>query len=176
MPRMSRRIWWIIGLISATLGWTVGGLFGTFLPRLALAVAATGSAFGLLLGSIRVAVIAAAAASAGAVIFWTTGSRVLSPLIAWPIAALCIGLVGTACLRSVRARIGMTLLSPVLGLLGFSGGVAIIGMAGLAFDNSVVLGEFMIGGAAGFGLVVVDGLLNATRRDRQKSEMPERIG
>ena len=176
MPRMSRRTWWLIGFLSATLGWAVGGLFGTFLPRLVMAVAATGASFGLLLGSMRITIIAAVAAAAGGVTFWTIGSRAFSPLIAWPMAALCIGLAGSVHLRSNRSRIEMALLSPILGLLGFGGGVAVVGLAGLVFSDSVVLGEFMIGGAAGFGLAVVDGLLNMIGKDRRQSAVLERSG
>ncbi len=176
MPRMSRRSWWLIGFLSAMLGWVMGGLFGAFLPRLILAAAATGASVGLLLGSARITGIAAVAAAAGSVTFWTIGSRAFSPLLAWPMAALCIGLAGSVQLRSARSRIEMALLSPILGLLGFGGGVAIVGLAGLILDNPVVLGEFMIGGAAGFGLVVVDGLLNAVRKDMRESAVLERIG
>jgi hypothetical protein len=76
--------WSLVGLITATVGRLVGGLFGSFWPQTVVAATAAGAAFGSLVGRPRLIVTAVAAAAAVSAPAFYLGRFTVSLLLGWP--------------------------------------------------------------------------------------------
>lgn len=164
MRRLTFIVWALVGLAAAAVGWALGGVAGGFWPRTVLAAAFAAGALGLLMGRARFAVglgfLVAAAAAAG----YLLGTKVFSPVIAWPIAGLVMGVAASSLVARLRSKIILIVLAPTLAMLGF-----ILGAAGVALYGTIVAkdgriaSEFMMAGAAGFGLLAL-GFFGIVRR------------
>ncbi len=164
MRWLSILLWSLVGLISASVGCLAGGLLGSFWPQTVIATTAAGAAFGFLIGRQRLVVLAAAAAATVSFLAFYLGTFTVSPLLAWPLAGLAIGLAALPALPSRRAKIGAVVSAPILAGVGFACGSALVAFAGLSLDNSQWVARFMLGGAAGFGFLVLAGMRIATWR------------
>lgn len=150
-------LWLVAGLLFSALGWTAGGFLGSWAPRTVCAVAATALALGLLnrrpgvalVGAVIVAVVSLAAVRIGESFF--------SPLLAWPVAGLVIGVMGAFAFRRRRARIAFIVSAPFLGSIGFLAGMIGTVLAAMGLEDSRVLAQFMLGGAGGFGFLLLAG-------------------
>ncbi|RPI23028.1 MAG: hypothetical protein EHM61_20760 [Acidobacteria bacterium] len=157
-------IWSIVGFLSGILGCSVGGLVGSFWPQTVLAAAASAAVFGLLIRQWRLAIIAGAVAAAITAAAFPLGALTVTPLLAWPVAGLGIGLVAFFVLRTSGAKVVVLLLTPVLAGIGFGGGAALLAFIGMMLNDSELVAHFMLGGAAGFGFLVLGGLRVVTWR------------
>jgi hypothetical protein len=155
MKRLHGVIWSLLGLLAAGVGWTAGGLVGSNMGRTVFAATLTAVALGLLARRPRVALLAGLATATAASLAFFVGRTTITPLIAWPVAGLVIGLGSLALLRRPRARVAAVVATPLLGLLGFVLGVIVTAFAGMAANDPVLAGQFLWGGAAGFGLLTV---------------------
>ncbi len=156
-------LWALAGLGFSTLGWIGGGFLGSWAPRTACAVGATAIALGLLNrqpGAALVGAVSAAIVSLAAV---QIGESFFSPLLAWPVAALVIGVVGAFAFRRRRARIAFIVGAPLLGSGGFLAGMLATLLAAMVLNDSRVSAQIMLGGAAGFGLLLMAGAAIAGR-------------
>jgi hypothetical protein len=99
--------------------------------------------------------LAGLATAVAASLAFFIGRTWITPLIAWPVAGLAIGLTSLALLKRTRARIVTVVATPLLGSLGFVLGMVGTIFAGLAANNAIVVGQFLWGGAAGFGLLTL---------------------
>jgi hypothetical protein len=151
MQRLGVTSWGLVGLAAAMLGWALGGLAGSFPPRIAGAVLLTAVACGLLLGRGGAIWIGAPVTALVAGLAYRGGSFVASPLLAWPAAALAIGLWAAAGVEGWRPRVGLAALPPALGTLGFVLGLVAVVFAGMSLDSGRCVAQLMLGGAAGFG-------------------------
>ena len=150
--------WGALGLLAGSLGWYLGGLLGSFLPRSALAAALTAAAFGLLLRRAAFALLAAGLVGAVSIAAYLAGSHSISPMLSWPAAALALGALGARTLVRARARVAAVVLLPLLASAGFVAGLAVVATIGMALDEARIVEELMLGGAAGFGLMSLGAL------------------
>ncbi len=153
----------LAGLGFPALGWFAGGFLGAWAPRTACAVAATAIALGLLnrqRGAALVGAVSAAIVSLAAV---RIGESFFSPLLAWPIAALVIGVVGAFTFRRPRAKIAFIIGAPLLGSVGVVVGMLATFLAAMGLNDARVAAQTMLGGAAGFGLLLMAGAAIAGR-------------
>ena len=158
-PYTGRRIWLSIGcaLAFSALGWMAGGLLGSWAPRTACAVAAVALVLGwlnrqpgaALAGAVGAAIVSLAAA-------WIGGSF-FSPMLAWPLGGLAIGVMGALAFHRRRARITFIVAAPLLGAIGFLAGLLATMLVALWLNDSRVSGQIFLGGAAGFGLLLMAG-------------------
>lgn len=157
MRRFSFLAWLVLPPVTSALGWILGGLFGSYLPRTVLATIGAAIALDLLSRNGRIVwtCVAVALASLAAFLF---GLRVVTPLLAWPVAALAMGVSASFTLTRRWAKIASVAIAPVLGVAGFVLGISVIVFLGFARDDNVLLGQFLLGGSAGFGLFTVLGL------------------
>jgi hypothetical protein len=159
MRRLSSGLWALVGLAAAPAGWFLGGLlFGSFLARTIGALTLLALAFGLLARGPRFAATVALAIAAASAAAYTTGARSATPLLAWPVAALLIGLAAAYVSQRTRARVVALVAAPLLGGAGFILGAAAVMMTGFGLNAARVLEQFLAGGAAGFGLATLGGL------------------
>jgi len=150
-------LWIVVGLSFSALGWIAGALLGSWGPRTACAVGATALALGwlnrrpgaALVGSLTTAIVSLAAARIGESFF--------SPLIAWPVAAVTIGVIGAFAFRRLRARITFIIAAPLLGSIGFLAGMLATFLAAVGLNDSRVSAQTMLGGAVGFGFLLMTG-------------------
>jgi len=160
-------VWSLSGLLAGAAGWLAGALIGSNMGRTVLAATAVAAALGLLARRPRLAALAGLATAATATVAFAVGRTVVTPLIAWPAAGLAIGLCSLALFGRTRARIGTVVAAPLVGSLGFVLGIAATGFAGMAANDARVLGQFLGGGAAGFGLLTLTTIrLLGARLDR----------
>jgi hypothetical protein len=155
MNRSHAAFWSLSGLLAGALGWFAGGLLGSNMGRTVLAVAAIAAACGLLARRPLLGVVAGLAAAAAASLAFFIGGTLGTPLVAWPVAGLAIGISSLTLLQRTRARVAIVVATPLLGSLGFVLGMVGIILAGMAANNAVILGQFLWGGAAGFGLLAL---------------------
>ena len=156
-------LWPLAGLGSSALGWIAGGFLGSWAPRTACAVGATAIALGLLnrqprtalVGAVSTVIVSLAAVQIGEVFF--------SPLLAWPVAALVLGVVGACAFRRRRTRIAFIAGAPLLGSVGFVAGMLATFLAAMRLNDSRVAAQIMLGGAGGFGLLLMAGAAIAGR-------------
>ncbi|RPJ52594.1 MAG: hypothetical protein EHM23_32595 [Acidobacteria bacterium] len=167
MRWLSALRWSLVGLISASVGCLAGGLLGSFWLQTVVSATAAGAAFGLLIGRPRLIVIAAGTAAAVSCVVYYLGTMTVSPLLAWPLAGLAIGLAALPALSGRGARIATVISAPILAGIGFACGSALVALLGLTLDNSQWVSQFMLGGAAGFGFLVLAGMRLATWRASQ---------
>jgi hypothetical protein len=167
MNRSHAAFWSLSGLLAGALGWLAGALLGSNMGRTVLAAAAVAAACGLLARRPQLAVVASLATAVAASLAFFIGRTWVTPLIAWPVAGLAVGLSSLALLQRTRARITTIIATPLLGSLGFLLGMVGTIFAGMAANNAIVVGQFLWGGAAGFGLLALTTLrLLGARLDR----------
>lgn len=162
-PRRSLLLWVVAGLGFSALGWIGGGFLGSWAPRTACAVGATALAVGLLNrqpGAALVGALSGAIVSMAAV---RIGESLFSPLLAWPVAGLVIGVVGAFAFRRRRARIAFLVGAPLLGSVGFLAGMLAIFLISMGLNDSRVAAQIMLGGAVGFGFLLMAGAVIAGR-------------
>jgi hypothetical protein len=176
-PYRSHRLllWAVAGLGFSALGWIAGGFLGSWAPRRACAVGPTAITLGMLNrqpGAALVGAVSAAMLSLAAV---QIGESFVSPLLAWPAAGLVIGVVGAFTFRRLRTRIAFIVGAPLLGSVGVVAGMLATFLAAMKLNDSRVSAQIMLGGAAGFGLLLMAGAaiagrwLDATRATRGMS-------
>ncbi len=153
-----------VGLCAAALGWAAGGVLGSHAPRTVCALAATALAFGLLRRGTRLAVLSAIAAGAVGLSAFQLGRSFITPLFAWPAAALAIGAVSAITAERLRTRIAVVAAAPFLGGCGFLAGYAAIFLLARSLNDARVAAETLMGGAAGFGGLLLLGLAFLGRR------------
>ena len=156
-------LWGLAGLGFSALGWIGGGFLGSWAPRTACAVGATALALGLLNrkpGAALVGAVSAAIVSLAAV---RIGESFFSPLLAWPVAGLVIGVVGAFAFRRRRTRIAFIVSAPLLGSFGFLAGMLATFVAAMGLNDSRVSAQIMLGGAVGFGFLLMAGAAIAGR-------------
>jgi hypothetical protein len=100
-------------------------------------------------GSVTTAIVSLAAVRIGESFF--------SPLIAWPVAAVTIGVIGAFAFRRLRARITFIIAAPLLGSIGFLAGMLATFLAAVGLNDSRVSAQTMLGGAVGFGFLLMTG-------------------
>src|SRR5271157_1659350 len=150
-------LWAVAGLGFSALGWIVGGFLGSWAPRIACAVGATAIALGLLNRQPRAALVGAVTAALVSLAAVRVGQSFFSPLLAWPVAALVIGVVGAFAFRRRRARIAFIVAAPFLGSVGVVAGMLAIFLTAMGLNDSRVAAQIMLGGAVGFGLLLLVG-------------------
>jgi Na+/H+-translocating membrane pyrophosphatase len=91
------------------------------------------------------------------------GQSFFSPLLAWPVAGLVIGVVGAFAFRRRRTRIAFIVGAPLLGSAGFLAGMLATFLAAMRLNDSRVAAQIMLGGAVGFGLLLMAGAAIAGR-------------
>jgi FtsH-binding integral membrane protein len=156
-------LWLVAGLLFSSLGWTAGGFLGSWAPRTACAVAATALVLGLLNKRPGVALVGAVIAAVASLAAVRIGETFFSPLLAWPVAGLVIGGMGAFAFRRRRARIAFIVCAPFLGAIGLLAGMIVTVLAAIGMDDSRVLAQFMLGGAGGFGFLLLAGAVIAGR-------------
>ena len=156
-------LWPLAGLGFSALGWIAGGFLGSWAPRTACAVGATAIALGLLNRQPRAALVGAVSTAIVSLAAVQIGHHFFSPLLAWPVAALVIGVVGAFAFRRRRARIAFIVGAPFLGSAGFLAGMLATFLAAMRLNDSRVAAEMLLGGAAGFGLLLMAGAVIASR-------------
>jgi hypothetical protein len=161
MPQQGRRypfvLWLVASLGFSALGWITGGFLGSWTPRMACAVAATALALGLLTGQRGAALVGAASAALVTLVAFRVGLSFYTPLIAWPVAGLVIGVMGAFLFRRRRARIAYIVAAPFLAFLGFLAGTLATLLVAWGVNDPRVSAQFMLGGAAGFGFLLIAG-------------------
>jgi len=156
-------LWPLAGLGFSALGWIAGGFLGSWGPRTACAVGATAIALGLLNRRPRAALVGAVSAAIVSLAAVQIGHYFFSPLLALPVAALVIGVVGAFAFRRPRARIAFIVGAPLLGSAGFLAGMLATFLAAMRLYDSRVAAQIMLGGAVGFGLFLMAGAAIASR-------------
>jgi len=161
--RHSLLLWPLAGLGFSALGWIVGGFLGSWAPRTACAVGATAIALGLLNRQPRAALVGAVSAGIVSLAAVQIGEFFFSPLLAWPVAALVVGVVGAFAFRRRRTRIAFIVGAPLLGSAGFLAGMLATLLIAMRLNDSRVAAQIMLGGAVGFGLLLMAGAVIAGR-------------
>jgi len=156
-------LWPLAGLGFSALGWIAGGYLGAWTPRIACAVGATAIALGLLNRQPRAALVGAVSAVIISLAAVQLGHHFFTPLLAWPVAALVIGIVGAFAFRRLRARIALIIGAPFLGAIGFLAGLLVTFLLAMRLNDSRLATQILLGGAAGFGLLLMFGAGIASR-------------
>jgi hypothetical protein len=156
-------LWPLAGLCFSALGWIAGGFLGSWAPRTACAVGATAIALGWLNRQPRAALLAAVSAAIVSLAAVRIGESYFSPLLAWPVAALVIGVVGAFAFRRRRARIAFIVGAPLLGSVGFLAGMLATLLIAMKLNDSRLSAQILLGGAVGFGLLLMAGAAIAGR-------------
>jgi len=142
-------------LLAGAFGWLAGALIGSNMGRTVLAATATAAVLGLLARRPRLAAVSSLATAVAASLAFLAGLGSGTTLIAWPVAGLAIGLSSLALFRRTRARVATLVAAPLLGTLGLVLGMVATLSAGMATNDALLAGQFLWGGAAGFGLLTV---------------------
>lgn len=150
-------LWAAAGLGFSALGWIVGGFLGSWAPRTVCAVAATGFALGLLNRQPRAALLGAVSTALVSLAAFQVGQSFITSFLAWPVAGLVIGVVGAFAFRRRRARIAFIVAAPLLGSIGVVAGMLAVFLTARGLNDARVAAQVMLGGAAGFGLLVMAG-------------------
>ena len=164
-------LWALAGIGCPALGWVLGGFLGSWAPRTACAVGATAIVLGLLNRQPRAALVGAVSAVIVSLAAVQIGHSIVSPLLAWPAAALVIAVVGAFAFRRRRAMIAFVLGAPVLGSVGFVAGMLATFLTARGLNDSRLAAQTLLGGAVGFGLLLMTSAaiagrwLDATRAD-----------
>jgi len=156
-------LWALAGLSFSALGWIAGGFLGSWAPRTACAVGATAIALGLLNRQPRAALVGAVSAAIVSLAAVKMGEFFLSPLLAWPVAALVIAVMGALAFRRRRTRIAFIVGAPLLGSAGFVAGMLATFLTARGLNDSRVAAQTLLGGAVGFGLLLMTGAAIAGR-------------
>jgi hypothetical protein len=163
LRRHSLLLWAAAGLSFSALGWIAGGFLGSWTPRIACAVAATAMAFGLLTRRPRAALVGAVSVAIVGLAAVQIGHYYFSPLLAWPVASLAIGVMGAFGFHRLRAKIAFIIGAPVLGSLGFVAGLLATFLTARWLNDSRLAAQILLGGAIGFGLLL---MISAAIADR----------
>lgn len=155
MNRPRAVVYSLSGFAAGAVGWLAGSLIGSNMGRTVLAATATAAMLGLLARRLRLAAVASLATAAAASLAFLVGRVVVTPLIAWPVAGLVIGLSSLTLFDRTRARVATVVAAPLLGSLGFVLGMVGTLFAGMAANDPLLAGQFLWGGAAGFGLLTI---------------------
>jgi len=150
-------LWAAAGLVFSVLGWVVGGFMGSWAPRIACAVGATAIALGLLNRQPGAAVVGAVSAVIASLAAVKVGQFFFSPLVAWPVAGLVIGVVGAFAFRRLRSRITFIVAAPLLGSIGAVAGMLAMFFTAMGLNDARVAAQTTLGGAVGFGLLLMVG-------------------
>ena len=150
-------LWAAAGLGFSALGWIVGGVLGSWAPRTACAVGATAIAMGLLNRQPRAALLGAVSIAMVSLAAVQVGQSYITSLLAWPVAGLVIGVVGAFAFRRRRTRIAFIVAAPLLGSVGVAAGMLAVFLTARELNDPRVAAQTMLGGAAGFGLLVMAG-------------------
>jgi len=150
-------LWAVAGLGSSALGWIVGGFIGSWAPRIACAVGATAIALVLLNRQPRAALLGAVGAALLSLAAVRVGESFFSPLLAWPVAGLVIGVVGAFAFRRRRTRITFIVAAPLLGSVGVVAGMVTVFLTARGLNDPRVAAQTTLGGAVGFGLLLMAG-------------------
>ena len=153
----------LAGIGCSALGWIAGGFLGSWAPRTACTVAATALVLGWLNRRPGAGLAGAVSAATLSVIAVRIGESFFSPLLAWPVAGLVIGVMGAFALRRLRARIAIIVAAPLLGSVGLLAGIVGAFLTARGLNDSRLAAQFMLGGAAGFGFLVMAGAAIAGR-------------
>ena len=147
--------WAVAGLGFSALGWIAGGFVGSWAPRTACAVGATATAMGLLNRQPRAALLGAVSTAMVSLAAVLVGQSFITSLLAWPVAGLVIGVVGAFAFRRLRTRIVFIVAAPLLGSVGVVAGMLAVFLTARGLNDSRLAAQSMLGGAAGFGLLVM---------------------
>jgi hypothetical protein len=150
-------LWAVAGLGFSALGWIVGGFMGSWAPRTVCAAAATAFALGLLNRQPRAALLGAVGTALVSLAAVQVGQSFITSLLAWPVAGLVIGVVGAFAFRRRRAKIAFIVAAPLLGSLGVVAGMMAVFLTARGLNDPRVASQTMLGGAVGFGLLVMAG-------------------
>src|SRR5208337_4500978 len=150
-------LWAVAGLGFSAVGWILGGFLGSWAPRTVCAVAVTGFALGLLNRQPRAALLGAVSTALVSLIAVQVGQSFITSLLAWPVAGLVIGVAGAFAFRRRRARIAFIVAAPLLGSVGVVAGMIAVFLTARGLNDARVASQVMLGGAAGFGLLVMAG-------------------
>jgi hypothetical protein len=150
-------LWAAAGLGLSALGWILGGFLGSWAPRTACAVGATAIALGLLNRQPRAALLGAVSTAMVSLAAVQVGQSFITSLLAWPVAGLVIGAAGAFAYRRRRTRIAFIVAAPLLGSVGVAAGMLAVFLTARGLNDSRVAAQIMLGGAAGFGLLVMAG-------------------
>jgi hypothetical protein len=153
----------VFAFAFSALGWAAGGWLGSWAPRTTCAVAAVALVLGWLNRQPGAAIAGAAGSGLVSLAAVWTGESYFSPVLAWPLGGLAIGVMGALAFHRLRARIAFIVAAPVLGSLGFLAGVLATMLVAMWLNDSRVSGQVFLGGAAGFGLLVMTGAAIAAR-------------
>jgi hypothetical protein len=154
--RGHRLLFWVVaGLGFPALGWIAGGFMGSWAPRTACAVGATALALGLLNRRPGVGLVGAVSAAIVSLAAVRIGESFFTPLLAWPVAGLVIGVMGAFAFRRLRARIAFIVGAPLLGSVGLLAGMLATAFAAMGLNDSRVSAQIMLGGAIGFGFLLM---------------------
>jgi hypothetical protein len=148
-------LWPVVGLGFSAIGWIAGGFLGSWAPRTACAVGATAIALGLLNRQPRAAFLGAVSAAIVSLAAVQVGLSFITSLIAWPAAGLVLGVVGACAFRRRRTRITFIVAAPLLGAVGVVAGMIAVFLTARGLNDSRVAAQTMLGGAAGFGFIVL---------------------
>ena len=147
--------WAVAGFGFSALGWIAGEFVGSWAPRIACAVGATAFAVGLLNRQPRAALLGAVSTAMVSLAAVQVGQSFITSLLAWPVAALVIGAVGAFAFRRLRTRIAFVVAAPLLGSVGVVAGMLAVFLTARGLNDSRLAAQSMLGGAAGFGLLVM---------------------
>jgi len=162
--RGHRLLQWIVaGLVFSALGWIAGGYLGSWASRTACAAGATALALGWLNRRPGAALVGAVGVAIVGLVAVRIGESFFSPLLAWPVAGLAIGVLGAFAYRRRRARITIIVAGPLLGSAGFFAGMVATFLIAVGLNDSRVSAETLLGGAVGFGLLLLTGTALAGR-------------
>lgn len=150
-------LWAVAGFGFSALGWIVGGFLGSWAPRTVCAVGATAIALGLLNRQPRAALLGAVSTAMVSLVAVQVGQSFITSLLAWPVAGLVIGVVGAFAFRRRRTRIAFIVAAPLLGSVGVAVGMLAVFLTARGLNDPRVASQVMLGGAAGFGLLVMAG-------------------
>jgi hypothetical protein len=150
-------LWAAAGLGFSALGWIVGGFLGSWAARTVCAVAATGFALGLLNRQPRSALLGAIITALVSLAAVLVGQSSITSLLAWPVAGLVIGVAGAFAFRRRRTKIAFIVAAPLLGSIGVVAGMMAVFLTARGLNDARVASQTMLGGAAGFGLLVMAG-------------------
>jgi hypothetical protein len=150
-------LWAVAGVGSSAFGWIVGGFVGSWAPRIACAVGATAIALVLLNRQPRAALLGAVGAAAVSLAAVRVGESFFSPLLAWPVAGLVIGVAGAFAFRRRRTRITFIVAAPLLSSVGVVAGMVAVFLTARGLNDPRLAAQTLLGGAVGFGFLLMAG-------------------
>ena len=155
MRRLSFLVWALVGLAAGAVGGILGALVGGFWPTIVVAAVGVSVALGLLMRRPRFAVLAGILVGVASAAAYLLGTRLFSPIIAFPVAGLVLAVAVSSIVAGRRRKILLIVLSPVLAFLGFVAGTAAVVLLGTFTEDGRIVTYFIFGGAAGFGLLLL---------------------